>query len=149
MKNLSEIFSRNFVRRRANQCWNWRGCKLPDGYGLVSRSTYGEGLAHRAAWRLWRGQIPQGKLVCHKCNNPRCVNPNHLYIATNGQNIKDAWRDGLGANGNSRKKVCSNCGSDFSRNKYGRYCVECKKASNRKTARLRRVSAMSKEGSSK
>lgn len=51
--------------------------------------------AHRAAWEAINGPIPNGLYVCHRCNNKRCMNPEHLYLGTPSQNARDAWRDGL------------------------------------------------------
>lgn len=133
-------------------CWSWVGSKSSKGYGQVSRSFYGEGLAHRASWLLHKGVIPPGLFVCHRCNNPSCVNPDHLYLATNSQNIKDAWRDGLGSNQNTVKARCPKCGSDFERSKIGRYCPQCKAASDKRTkiarAAKRRPSLILRRGRS-
>lgn len=52
-------------------------------------------LIHRLSYILYIGDIPKGLLVCHKCNNKRCINPDHLYAATQSQNVKDAYKDGL------------------------------------------------------
>ena len=135
MKNSSH-FWQQFQNKFG--CWIWVGCSDKKGYGSVCRASYGEGLAHRLSWVFHKGEIPNGLHVCHRCNNPSCVNPEHLYLATNSENIKDAWRDGLCRNQNSAKKCCSKCGGGFKRFKLGRYCPECKKESNRRTAKLRR-----------
>lgn len=50
---------------------------------------------HRKAWIEANGPVPKGLEVCHRCNNPKCFNPEHLYVATHAQNIQDAYNDGL------------------------------------------------------
>jgi len=87
-------------------CRIWIRTLMPKtGYGCFSirRKTY---TAHRLAWRLFVGEIPQGLFVCHRCNNKACVKIEHLYLADNRQNQLDAWRDGLGRNQNVGKTAC-------------------------------------------
>lgn len=55
--------------------------------------------AHRVSWILHCGTIPKGMLVCHTCNNKKCVNPDHLYLGTNLDNVLDAMVDGLRPSG--------------------------------------------------
>ena len=76
-----------------NGCWEWNGYINDSGYGryrLKNKKT----LAHRAAWLLLRGPIPNDLLVLHHCDNPKCVNPDHLYLGTNGDNMRDCARRG-------------------------------------------------------
>lgn len=71
-------------------CWEWMGRKSR-GYGSLTRKTpHGTFIrAHRYAWYLANGPIPDGMVICHKCDNPGCVNPAHLFIGTQDQNNKD------------------------------------------------------------
>lgn len=69
-------------------CWLWRGCKDDKGYGKV-----GFGglilLAHRVSWVLKKGRIPKGLWVLHRCDNPSCVRPTHLFLGTRSDNMRD------------------------------------------------------------
>ena len=70
-------------------CWLWIGAILNSGYGKVQ--CLGKLIpAHRASYLLFRGEIPDGMYVCHRCHLKLCVNPDHLYVASNSQNIIDS-----------------------------------------------------------
>lgn len=69
-------------------CWNWTGPRLRSGYGSTSYKS-AERRAHRLSWRLFNGTIPEGMSVCHKCDNPRCVRPEHLFLGTQLDNVRD------------------------------------------------------------
>jgi len=80
-------------RRGSEDCWEWQGsrrhgwCAVP--YGQVSWPGYSSG-AHRVAWELTFGPIPGSRYVLHWCDNPPCVNPNHLWLGTHRMNLQHA-----------------------------------------------------------
>jgi hypothetical protein len=69
-------------------CWIWTGTLHNSGYGRISLTGRKE-LAHRHSFRLFRGELAVGMQVNHKCDNPLCVNPDHLYAGTQKQNVRD------------------------------------------------------------
>ena len=87
-----------------NGCWEYSGRKTTkDGYGVLvvnGKSC----LAHRASYQEYVGDIPDGMLVCHKCDNPPCIRPDHLFLGTNRDNTIDALAKGR-RRGYSRQKL--------------------------------------------
>ena len=77
------------------ECWKWTGSKNNCGYGTFG-VNYKTITAHRFSYALHNGQIPDGMLICHKCDNPSCVNPSHLWLGTNADNTKDRESKGRG-----------------------------------------------------
>jgi hypothetical protein len=74
-------------------CWEWIGAKKPTGYGNFY--LYGKyHNAHRASYMLHIGDIPDGLLVLHKCDNPKCVSPHHLFLGTPKDNMDDMQKKG-------------------------------------------------------
>jgi hypothetical protein len=70
-------------------CREWTGSRSQLGYGFVNRTLYTTGFAHRFSWILKHGKIPRGLFVLHKCDNPPCVNPKHLFLGTQRDNVLD------------------------------------------------------------
>lgn len=81
------------VRREASGCWVWLRARNKQGYGLVrfNKVTIG---AHRLAYQLTCGDIPAGLFVCHRCDNPPCCNPDHLFLGTTTDNQRDCVNKG-------------------------------------------------------
>ncbi len=73
------------VDRSGEGCWLWQGCTHAKGYGILrdDRGRAGRAVrAHRVAYELTYGPIPDGLLVCHRCDNPRCCRPDHLFLGS-------------------------------------------------------------------
>ena len=92
MKDYAAKIAEN-ITINANGCHEWTGYGLPTGYG---RTRYENKmvLVHRLAWMLAKGPIPKRKCVCHRCDNPKCCNVDHLFIGTHRQNMRDAIKKG-------------------------------------------------------
>lgn len=114
---LAERFAAKYVVDKDTGCWVWTAHRTPSGYGQIfvrnrtragAPSRRGHGVrAHRVAWEMFRGEIPDGMVVCHRCDNPPCVNPDHLFLGTHADNQRDKDQKGRVARGiaNARAKL--------------------------------------------
>ena len=87
--------------KKTEGCWEWRAATFGNGYGHFAVGNQ-DNLAHRFSWRLKNGEIPDGLLVCHECDNRLCVNPKHLWLGTQKDNLRDMDRKGRRVNVNLR-----------------------------------------------
>lgn len=84
---------------KSGDCWIWKGAIGTDGYGKRSRKNQST-RAHRMAYEMARGPIPEGMVICHTCDNPPCVRPDHLWAGTVADNARD-----MAAKGRASRKV--------------------------------------------
>ena len=84
---LERFWSRVAVTANPDRCWDWMGSCLESGYGQVNVKGW-QTLAHIYSWSIANGRKPS-EFVLHSCDNPRCVNPNHLREGTQSENVKD------------------------------------------------------------
>lgn len=97
-ENVRERLMRHTHYDATCGCWEWTGSKR-NGYGRMIIGSRKDGTrksmsAHRVSYELEYGEIPDGMEVCHKCDNPSCVNPKHLFLGTRQDNIDDRERKG-------------------------------------------------------
>src|SRR5882672_7971155 len=131
MTTLQERFISRVKAVTENGCWLWSGYIEPAGYGHVS--IKGKTIrAHRVAFKLFRGDVPKGQLVCHRCDVRSCVNPTHLFLGTITDNNRDANNKGRSIA--SKRKLQTHCkhGHEFTETNTFihdngcRYCRRCK-----------------------
>jgi len=93
-KSLVDRFWDKFERPEEG-CWPWVAA-TKNGYGCIGREDYWLSgsktiYAHRLSWMLWNGPIPDGFCVCHSCDNTSCVNPDHLFLGSHKDNMRDMF----------------------------------------------------------
>ena len=81
-------------RPELGPCWEWQGSRIGKGYGHLNVGRNEHHYAHRLAYQLTIGPIPESLFVCHHCDNPPCCNPTHLWAATHQENMQDAGNKG-------------------------------------------------------
>lgn len=92
MRPLEFFAARSVVSESG--CWNWTGYLAWHGYGSFHDPDRRTRRAHRGAWESVNGRIPAGMHVLHRCDNPSCVNPDHLWLGTHTYNMRDRARKG-------------------------------------------------------
>ncbi len=108
--SLSDRFQEKYVCNLQTGCWEWVGAMFWNGYGQIwcgEKSLK----AHRVSWELHNGPIPEGDgyhgtCVCHKCDNRKCVNPDHLFLGSHKDNVSDR-----NAKGRQARQMGSLCGA--------------------------------------
>lgn len=95
------------VQKRDVGCWDWMACKNEFGYGCIGAGgDKGRPLkAHRVAWELLVGPIPPDTMVLHRCDNPGCVRPDHLFLGTQLENVRDCIEKGRSIRGSAHKRA--------------------------------------------
>ena len=122
--------------KKTHSCWIWKGHILWDGYGQFRGYNSLKMRAHRFSFEYYKHKIPEGMQVLHTCDNPKCVNPEHLFIGTHKDNMHDMTMKGR--NVNSSKTHCKH-GHEFTEeNTYhrpdreGRCCMMCRRAADKR-----------------
>jgi hypothetical protein len=100
MSDRQYLYDR-MVIRPGTRCWVWTGASVGNGYCQITNdySALNNKYVHRASWELHNGEIPAGMFVMHRCDNPRCINPEHLCVGTHADNMADMVRKNRQANG--------------------------------------------------
>lgn len=94
---IAERYQHLVIQRGDDECWDWSGFKCR-GYGRIKIGNRSVG-AHRVSYELANGPIPDGMTVLHRCDNPPCTNPSHLFLGTNSDNNRDRHQKGRSVRG--------------------------------------------------
>ncbi len=107
IENAQSRFDKKWMPVSESGCWLWLAATYEKGYGAFALDGKKTIQAHRASWEIYRGEIPKGMCVLHKCDTPMCVNPDHLFLGDHQDNMDDMRRKGRGpvAEKHGRKKL--------------------------------------------
>jgi len=120
-KAILDRFWSKVNKTTVNECWEWTACLNNGGYGQFKLNGRMRP-AHRISWMIRHGSMPpkdgsfHGLCVLHKCDNPRCVNPDHLFVGTHGDNMRDRSKKGRHSVGNRKgtsHPLCALSNSDI------------------------------------
>jgi hypothetical protein len=103
---LKDRFYLKFTINNENGCWEWAANRFPKGYGCFKLNGKSQA-AHRVSYEIHIGKIKKGMVICHHCDNPCCVNPAHLFMGTQKENLLDRKEKGRSIFGekNGRSKL--------------------------------------------
>jgi hypothetical protein len=107
MSHLGKTFDQRFWSKvnKTPTCWVWTACVDKMGYGRFYVAGKKRDHPHRISWAMKNGPIPKGMFVLHKCDNPPCVNPDHLILGTHLENMQDRDRKGRGIKGRKKPTI--------------------------------------------
>ena len=95
MSNYPILITQSLIKRfwekvdKSGDCWTWKASKNKQGYGRFGIGAGKAVNASRVSWSIIKGSIPEGMFICHKCDSPSCVNPDHLFLGSRQDNIDD------------------------------------------------------------